>query len=85
LVPGSDMSGKVYCNPVIKLDKSGWGLSHSEERIDRTCPFHELNMFGNLYWIPAMDPDKSGELRKTGWPGHVWAEGQTCPVLLTGI
>jgi hypothetical protein len=32
-----------------------------------------------------MDPDKSGELRKTGWPRHVWAGGRTCSVLLIGI
>jgi hypothetical protein len=37
-----------------------------------------------LYWNSVMDPDKSRDLRKTGWPGHVRAGGQTCLVLLTG-
>jgi hypothetical protein len=42
-------------------------------------------MPGNLYWNPAMDSNKSEELRKTGWPGHVWARGWTFLILLTGI
>jgi hypothetical protein len=42
-------------------------------------------MSGNLYWNLAMGPDMSRELRKTGWPGHVWVGGWTCPVLLTVV
>jgi hypothetical protein len=42
-------------------------------------------MSNKFYWNPALNPDKSGELRKIGWLGHVWAEGQTCPVLIIGI
>jgi hypothetical protein len=42
-------------------------------------------MSSKRYWNPAMDLDKFGELRKTGWPRHIRAGGQTCPILLTGI
>jgi hypothetical protein len=42
-------------------------------------------MSGNFYWNPVMDPDKSRELRKTGWSRHVRDGGRACPVLLTGI
>jgi hypothetical protein len=66
------MSEKCYCNPVRVPDKSGKGLSCCEERLGRTCPVQEPDMCGKRYWNLATDPDKSGELRKTGWPGHVW-------------
>jgi hypothetical protein len=42
-------------------------------------------MSSNLYWNPIMDSDMYERLRKTRWPEHVWARGQTCLVLLTGI
>jgi hypothetical protein len=53
------MSENVYCNLVRESDKSGWGHSHCEKRLGRTCPVQEPDIFDNLYWNPTMDPDKS--------------------------
>jgi hypothetical protein len=30
---------------------------------DQTCPVHEPDMSGKVYWKPSMDPDKSRGLR----------------------
>jgi hypothetical protein len=67
------MSRKCYCNLATDLDKSGKGLSHCEEGVDRTCPVQEPDMSGKGYWNLATDPNKSGGLRKLEGPRHVRA------------
>jgi hypothetical protein len=42
-------------------------------------------MSGKCYLNLTLDPDKSGEMRKTEWPRHIWAGGRICPILVTGI
>jgi hypothetical protein len=64
------MSGKGYCNSVIRPNKSDKGLNRCEVRVDRTCPVQELDMSGNAYWNPAMDLDKSERLERIEWPRH---------------
>jgi hypothetical protein len=73
-----------YCNPVTRSDKSGKGLSHCEDRDDRTCLVQEPDMSSFASWNPATDPDKSRGLSKSEWPGHVWAGGWTCSIFLIG-
>jgi hypothetical protein len=73
-----------YCSPVTWPDKFNKGFSHCEDRDDRTCPVQEPDMSDWAYWNLATDPDKSGQLRKSEWIGHVRVEGRTCPVLFTG-
>jgi hypothetical protein len=72
-------------NLATRQDKSDKDLAVSKSGADQTCSVEEPDMSNKFYWNPALNPDKSGELRKIGWLGHVWAEGQTCPVLIIGI
>jgi hypothetical protein len=84
-VLGPDMFGNRFWNPVIGPDKFGKRLSHYDKGVDQTCLIQEPDMFDKSYKNPATDPDKSRGLRKLEWPGHVWARGWTCLILLTGI
>jgi hypothetical protein len=59
-----DISGKGYCNPITRSDKSGKGLSCCEDIVDRTCPVQELNMSDFAYWNLTTDLDKFGGLEE---------------------
>jgi hypothetical protein len=61
--PWPNMSRKGYCNPVTWLDKSGKGLSHCEESVERICSVQELDMSGFAYWNLTTISDKSDGLR----------------------
>jgi hypothetical protein len=79
------MSGNNLWNPVARSDMFDWDLVAEKLELGRTCSVQEPNMFGRSYWNPAMNPGKSGELRKARLSEHVRAGGRTCPVLVTGI
>jgi hypothetical protein len=84
-VQGPNMSRTCLWNPVTWSDKSGKDLAVSKSGADQTCPVQEMDMFDKCYLNPTLDPDKSREMRKTGWPRHIWAGGRICPILVTGI
>jgi hypothetical protein len=58
------MSDNDYCNLVTRPDKSGKGLSHCEDSVDRTFPIQEADMFGFAFSDLATDLDKSGGLEE---------------------
>jgi hypothetical protein len=70
-VLGSNMFGNCLWNLIIGSDKSDKRLSRCDERVDRTCPIQETDIFDKSYRNSAMDPNKSGGLRKLEWSGHV--------------
>jgi hypothetical protein len=77
------MSENSYCSLVTRPNKSNIGLSRCEDRDDQICPVQEPDMFGNTYWNPTMDPNKSRGLRNSEWPRYVRVGGWICPTKLS--